>query len=128
MSEVTQTPVLLIAAASIQLQPSEWYAGAVLNADGSVLHHTIVSAVDNGMDFDATQAWAKERGLSAPTRQEARLIVAHQHSRLKDLTSFWTCEEFDSSYAWYCYLYDGYVDYDDRSFRRGAVAVRRVNP
>ena len=108
------------------LQPGEWYAGPVLRADGSVQHHLIAADKTDGVDFDGAQAWARERGLSMPTKQEARLIVAHQHGRLDDLISIWTCEEFDSSYAWICNLGSGGVDDGGRSFRRGAVAVRRL--
>ncbi len=124
-----QPTTLRIPAVEIELFPGEWYAGAVLNDDGSVKHHTVVSKEsDETRDYDQTQAWAKGLGLSAPTIQEARLIVAHKYGRLADMTWFWTCEPHsNSAYAWYCHLNFGNGDLT-RSSLGGGVAVRRVNP
>ena len=117
-------------ALQIELQPGEWYAGAVLNEDGSVKHHLIVADSDNaGRTFAQVQAWAAARELSALTRQESRLIVAHRYSRLPGMSWFWTSEEHeDASYAWGCNLGYGLVLDGSRSAEGGAVAVRRVNP
>ena len=125
-----QTKTLRIPAIDIQLRPGEWYAGAVLNEDGGVKHHTVVALVhESKLTFDATQKWAQEQGYSAPTRQEARLIVAHKYSRLDSKSYFWTCELHENSAcAWYCNLSDGHVGNYARSAELGAVAVRRVSP
>ena len=117
-------PALTLTA--LALQPGEWYAGAVLNADGTAQHHVIVAASARGLNFDQAQAWTAERELYAPTRQESRLIVAHHAGRLDDLLWFWTCEEHDSAYAWNCYLNFGYVVCNVRGAAGGAVAVRRL--
>jgi len=125
-----QAQPLRVPAADILLAPGEWYAGAVLNEDGSLKHHIIVGATqDSGLNFDHAQAFAKARGLYAPTIQEARLIVAHRHGRLDGMSWFWTCEPHkeNSAFAWDCYLDDGGVNYCGRSASGGAVAVRRVN-
>jgi len=127
---LTRKPqALQLPAAVIQLTGDEWYAGAVLNEDGTIKHHLVAVTHTTGLDFDEAQEWAKDRGLSAPTKQEARLIVAHRYNRLADLSWFWTCEPHsESSYAWFCHLYHGTVYYRHRSASGGAVAVRRVNP
>jgi hypothetical protein len=126
----SQTTTLRIPAIELELQPGEWYAGAVLNEDGSVKHHTIVAKVSaDGNDFDAAQDMAADAGLSAPTFQEARLIVAHRYGRLAGMSWFWLAEPHsNSAYAWYCYLGSGNVNYNHRSAGGGALAVRRVNP
>ncbi|HWI10374.1 MAG TPA: hypothetical protein VNU48_03505, partial [Burkholderiaceae bacterium] len=78
---------------------------------------------------DAAQAMAADAGLSAPTFQEARLIVAHRYGRLAGMSWFWLCEPHsNAAYAWYCLLINGTVNYGNRSAEGGAVAVRRVNP
>jgi hypothetical protein len=120
-----------IPAVEIVLQPGEWYAGAVLNEDGSVKHHIVVAAVsESKLDYEDAQTFARDRGLSAPTRQETRLIVANKYERLASLSWIWTCEPYEGNdeCAWDCYLYDGGVSNDVRSAEGGAVAVRRVVP
>jgi hypothetical protein len=133
MIEKLQQPkstTLRIPAAEIVLDPGEWYAGAVLNDDGTVKHHTIVVKTSNGgHDFDGAKAFAKEDGLSAPSDQEARLIVAHKGNHLDGMSWFWLSKVHSNpAYAWNCYLTSGDVDDNDRSAEGGAVAVRRVNP
>ena len=126
----SQTTTLRIPAVELELQPGEWYAGALLNEDGSVKHHTIVAKISNdGNDYTAAQAMAADAGLSAPTFQEARLIVAHRYGRLAGMSWFWLCEPHsNSACAWLCDLGGGNVGYISRSAGGGAVAVRRVNP
>lgn len=132
MTQAAQAPTgLYLPAVTLTLQPGEWYAGAVINPDGLIKHHVIAAGMRLNtarLTFGKAQKWAADSGLSAPTCQEARLIVAHHAGRLDDLLWFWTCEEHSSAFAWNCYLDDGDVFYDTRSAQGGAVAVRRVNP
>jgi hypothetical protein len=117
-------------ATDIVLFPGEWYAGAVLHEDGSIKHHLIVAAVREGCgNFDDTQAWAEALGFTAPTIQEAHLIVANKHKRLAGITCFWTSEKHSqAAYAWHCCLYFGFVSDYYRSAQLGGVAVRRLIP
>ena len=121
-----------IPSVSIVLAAGEWYAGPVINEDGSVKHHVVVMKTDitKRLDFDATQALASELGGVAPTIQEGRLIVSHQYGRLGDASSIWTIEVYkeNASCAWNVYLGDGGTGIGDRSFERCPVVVRRVNP
>jgi hypothetical protein len=122
-------PTLIgVPSATITLQRGEWYAGAVLNEDGSLRHHLVVSKVCAVLNFGDAQDWAAGLGLSCPTRQECRLIVAHRYSRLDEMSPqwFWTSEARNSSYAWFCTLSYGAVSYDYRDYEGGAVAVRRI--
>ena len=132
MTQAAQAPTgLYLPAVTLTLQPGEWYAGAVINPDGLIKHHVIAAGMRLNtarLTFGKAQKWAADSGLSAPTCQEARLIVAHHAGRLDDLLWFWTCEEHSSACAWNCFLNLGLVIYLDRSAAGGAVAVHRVNP
>ena len=105
------------------------FGGVITLADG--VHYAVAylheAKLPEPVNFDDAKAWAAEVSGQLVTRAIGSLLVATLGDLLPQ-TSVWTCEEDadDSSYAWFCYLYDGNVFYDNRSFRRGAVAVRLI--
>ena len=125
------TTVLSIPAMSIELQPGERYAGAVLDADGKVMHHLVLLAAkpDEDLDWKAAIAWAAGVGGSLPTRQEQALLFANCKAQFEPRWH-WSSEthETNASSAWFCYFGNGHQYYYDKSYEGCARAVRRLNP
>jgi len=121
---------LTIDAVQIELQPGEHYAGAVLDADGKVLHHLVLMAdlPDSDLGWQDAMDWAEGVGGSLPTRQEQALLYANCKAHLRP-TWHWSCEthESNASDAWDCNFYDGYQHYSHKGAAGGARAVRRLN-
>lgn len=126
-----QTTVLTVPAATIELQPGERYAGAVLDAEGHVLHHTILlpARPEGPAPWQAQMDWAASIGGDLPSPREQSLLFANCRESLPG-TWCWSNETCASSasYAWHCYFDNGIQDYDHKSFPGSAVAVRRLNP
>jgi hypothetical protein len=123
--------VLSIAAVSIELQPGERYAGAVLDADGKVMHHLVLLAAkpDGDLDWKAAMAWAAGVGGSLPTRQEQALLFANCKAQIEPRWH-WSSETYEAnaSFAWNCDFDDGYQGNNGKSYEGCARAVRRLNP
>jgi len=123
--------LLAIAAATIELQPGEHYAGAVLNDDGTIKHHLVLMAPKppGKLAWAAALTWAKSIGGFLPTRQEGALIFANCKAHV-EASWHWLSEEYapNVSYAWLCYLDNGNQIINGKSFEGSAVAVRRVLP
>lgn len=113
----------------IELEAGEHYAGAVLNADGTIAHHLVLLAAKptERLTWSAAVAWAHLVDGELPTRQEAALIYANCKPHL-DGVWHWTSEEHESSasYAWYCYFSHGYQFHNNKSSAGAARAVRRI--
>ena len=123
--------ILTIPAITIELLAGEHYAGAVLNADGSVDHHTVLMAARTTKDGDWQQQmdWAANLGGDLPSPEEASLIFANCKAYVPHRWH-WTNRpyETDASYAWYCYFNSGGQNYTDKSAKGAGVAVRRLKP
>lgn len=114
---------------TIDLQPGEHYAGAVLEEDGQHMHHLVLMAQrpTDKLNWQAAMDWSARVGGSLPTRQEQALLYANCKPHLKP-EWHWSCETHkeDASCAWFCYFGTGYQYLSHKSAEGGAVAVRRV--
>ena len=124
------TTLLRIPEAEIELRPGERYAGAVLDADGKVMHHLVLLAETPGkkLNWDDAKLWAESVGGSLPTRQEHALLFANCKPHLETCWH-WSSEahESDASSAWYCTFGYGYqLSGLHKSYEGGAVAVRLI--
>lgn len=120
---------LQVPAAQIALVGGERYAGAVLDAQGQVMHHLVLlpDRPEDDVDWDAAMAWATALGADLPDRQEQALLFANVKDVLPQRWC-WSKETEGSSFAWNCNFYDGYQNFSYRYGGGGAVAVRRLNP
>ena len=130
----TQTPapsVVTVEEIDIELQPGEYYAGALLNEDGTVKHHLVLLAArsDDDLDWEDAKTWAATVNGWLPDRQEAALIYANCKPHV-DARWHWTSEQYESnaSYAWSCSFGNGNQGYNDVSSAGAARAVRRLKP
>jgi hypothetical protein len=114
---------------TITLHPGEYYAGAVLDADGHHLHHLVLMAATPGkrLEWQEAMDWAAETGGALPNRQEQALLLANCKPHLK-AEWHWSCEsnEEDASYAWNCNFDHGHQYGSHKSYEGCAVAVRRL--
>jgi hypothetical protein len=119
---------ITVAAATIELQDGEHYAGLILNADGTPSHHLVLRPeADKRMPWQAAVELAKDQGGTLPTRQEQALLFANLKDQFK-AAWYWSNEEYegDGSYAWGQGFYDG-NQLDGRKSYEGRVrAVRRL--
>lgn len=124
-----QVKIIQLPKAEITLNPGERYAGAVLDADGHVLHHLVLMAQrpSGRLEWQAAMDWANSVGGRLPNRQEQALLYANCKPHLEPVWH-WSCEtdEDDASYAWDCYFGDGHQLNTHKSYAGSAVAVRRV--
>ncbi len=113
---------------SIELQPGERYAGAVLDESGHLMHHLVLMAQrpTEKLNWQAAMDWATRIGGTLPTRQELSLIFANCKPHLQPVWH-WSSEshEEDASYAWSCDFHGGDIDGYRKSYECCAVAVRR---
>jgi hypothetical protein len=118
-----------VEACTIELQPGEHYAGAVLDEHGRHMHHVILMAArpNNKMGWEDARQWAEDVGGDLPTRQELALLYANCKPHLPEVWA-WSGEEHkdDASFAWGCDFDDGIQSLSHKSFQGSAVAVRRV--
>ena len=114
---------------SIELQPGERYAGAVLNESGQLMYHLVLMAQrpEKKLTWQAACEWAESVGGDLPYRQELALLYANCKPHRKP-EWHWSSEshEDDASYAWDCYFGGGNQGLGHKSYEGGAVAVRRV--
>ena len=124
-----QATVIEIKERTIKLNPSEHYAGAVIDADGNHLHDLILLPQQHAhrLTWDEAKKWAEEVGGALPTRQEQSLIFANCKPHLEGVYH-WSCEEYEgnASYAWDCYFDTGHQSLNHKFNEHSAVAVRRV--
>lgn len=113
----------------IDLRPGERYAGAILNEDGTVAHHTILMASepDGRLTWQDAMAWASDVGGELPSRREQALLFANLREQFQSAW-YWSSEAHanDASYAWRQYFGYGTQDYDPKSYEVLARAVRRL--
>lgn len=125
---VRPTTTIQIPATTIELQPGEHYAGAVLDR-GCIKHHLVLMAprAAERMTWADARAWARSVDGTLPDRQEQSLLFANCKPHL-DETWHWSCQEHenDASFAWDCDFYDGLQSIRHKSFQGSAVAVRRI--
>ena len=102
------------------------FCGVITLPDGK--HYAVVkldAKPEKRMPWKAAMAWAKKVGGKLPSRAIAALLF----SVAKDLFEpnwHWTNEPEGSSYAWFCFFYDGYQGCYGTSHDGSAVAVRLI--
>lgn len=102
------------------------FAGLTTKPDST--HCAVVLLPGGGTDLTWKKAktWAEEQGGELPSRPVAALLFANVKASLQ-LGWHWTSEEFDASYAWGCYFYDGHqYSLLRKSYEGSAVAVRYI--
>jgi len=110
-----------------ELKEGEYYAGAIINPDGTG-HHIILLADDHDdTTWDKAMAWAKEQGGDLPNRVESALLFNQSKDQFKQAW-YWTNEQHASysSYAWYQNFGYGLQDGSDKYYELRARAVRRL--
>jgi len=117
-------------AASIVLQPGEHYAGALLNADGTIASHLVLMAAmpDDKLQWQAAMDWAQIVGGELPSRAEMALLYANCRDHVGHDDWHWSRDTHatNASCAWGCNFHYGYVD-TRKSYGGRARAVRRFN-
>lgn len=118
---------IVIAAATIALNPGEEYAGIAFK-DGKPSHHLVVLPGDVSKNFSAANEWAKEIGGELPTRSEQALLYGNRPD-LFEKDWYWSGEQHagDAGYAWSQYFSYGTQYWLNVSYRDRARAVRRIS-
>lgn len=126
-----QTPVqarttLTLAAATIELNLGERYAGVVLDDAGQPSYHLILLAGQaEDVNWTDSMAWARKAGGELPTRREQALLYANAKSEF-EAAWYWSGEEHtNGSYAWDQFFGNGYSSSNAKSCEARARAVRR---
>ena len=122
--------ILNVAAVAIELLAGEHYAGAVLNADGTVKHHLVLMAAkpDDTITWQAAKDWAISAGGVLPDRQEAALIYANCKPHVDGVWHWTSAQHTNESDAWVCDFSYGFQGHVHKGNDDAARAVRRVNP
>ena len=127
--QATAVTFIEIEETTIELQPGERYAGAVLDEDGDHQFHLVLMAQrpTAKLNWQAAMEWAQSIEGSLPTRQEQALLYANCKPHLEKVWN-WSSESYesDASSAWDCFFGNGHQDLILKSYAGSAVAVRRV--
>ncbi len=110
------------------LNEGETYVGAIISADGTHNHHTILLPGDHDdANWQGAMDWAKSLGGDLPNRIEQALMFATLADQFKR-DWYWsnTLHASDASYAWYQYFYDGYQGNTRINYHSRARSVRRL--
>jgi hypothetical protein len=119
---------ITIAAATIELQDDEHYAGLVLNADGTPAHHLVLlPEAHERMAWQAAVEHAKDQGGVLPSRREQSLLFANLKDQFQPVW-YWSGEEYaeDGSYAWLQFFDHGTQLSNHKSNEGRCRAVRRL--
>jgi hypothetical protein len=101
------------------------FAGLTTRQDGT--HCAVVLLPEQVENHTWKQAmnWAQKLGAELPNRPVAALLFANAKDKLKPHWH-WTSEEYDASFAWFCYFDFGHQGYGRKSYEGSAVAVRLI--
>lgn len=101
------------------------FAGLTTKPDGT--HCAVILLPDAGTDLTWTKAkaWAKKQGGELPSRPVAALLFANVKASLQPRWH-WTSDEYDASYAWFCYFCHGHQLIIHECYEGSAVAVRQI--
>jgi hypothetical protein len=127
-TQARQVTAIEIEGCTIELQPGEHYAGAVLDENSQHKHHLVLMAPrpESTLKWQAAMDWATSIGGTLPTRQEQALLYANCKPHLKPEWHWSSAtHDDDASCAWYCYFSNGHQFIGLKSFEGSAVAVRR---
>jgi hypothetical protein len=85
------------------LKPGEEYAGLILGKHGDRDHHLVLLPQRvEGLTWEEAMAWARESGVTLPTRREQMLLFANIVDRF-ELNWYWS----DLGFVWGQTLGDG---------------------
>jgi len=101
------------------------FAGITTSKDGTHCAVVLLPEVGKKLTWKKALAWATEQQAELPTRPIAALLFANLKDKLNPAWH-WTSEEYDASYAWYCYFSHGYQGGIRKSYEGSAVAVRLI--
>lgn len=111
------------------LNPGEVYVGILLGVDGQPDQHIILLPGEaEGVSWDAAKHFAQKAGGGLlPTRREQALLVANAKHEFKP-SRYWSWEQHAAvdGYAWCQYFNDGLQDFETKSVRLRARAVRKL--
>jgi hypothetical protein len=102
------------------------FAGVTTKPDGT--HCAVVLLADKpakDLTWKAAMNWAEKLGAELPARPVSALLFANLKAEF-DPSWHWTCEQFDSSYAWRQFFGNGNQLISDKSFQARARAVRLI--
>jgi|GEM_PF-1213998 len=102
------------------------FAGLTTKPDGT--HCAVVLLADKpaeAVTWQQAMAWAKKLDAELPARPVSALLFANLKDHFEPAWH-WTCESYDSSYAWFQYSYGGYQNNIDKSYAGCARAVRLI--
>ena len=118
---------ITVAAATIELQDGEHYAGLMLDDVGMPSHHLVLMPeADARMPWQAAVEWAEAQGGALPTRREQSLLFANLREQFQPAW-YWSSEahDEDGSSAWLQHF--GYGQgYGHKSYDGRARAVRLI--
>lgn len=102
------------------------FAGITTRPDGT--HCAVVLLADkpsDGVTWKQAIAWAKKLDAELPARPVSALLFANLNAQF-DPAWYWTCESYDSSYAWDQNFSYGGQDSYGKSYAGRARAVRLI--
>ena len=110
------------------LKDGEHYAGIILGKDGSPDHHLILLPGETeSVTWAKAKEWAAGAAGELPTRREQSLLFANLKERFQP-GWHWSSEQHaaNSDYAWCQNFTNGLQDYDYKTSKLRARAVRRL--
>ncbi|KVC77209.1 hypothetical protein WI76_17540 [Burkholderia ubonensis] len=113
---------------TLQLGPTEMYAGVVLGKNGERDYHLILLPDESEkVGWKASCEWAEKCGGSLPTRRELSILFGNLKEQFKkDWYSSGEQHESESGWAWCQGFNDGYQLISRQSYELRARAVRRL--
>lgn len=112
-------------------EPTERYAGVMLDEDGKPSHHLFLlnAKTDKRMKWKEAVEWAAGlgAGVSLPTRFEIALLYANLQSQFDTGAWYWTSTQYSEGGAWNQGFDNGGQYVDDKSCEGRARAVRRLS-
>jgi hypothetical protein len=110
-----------------ELKEGEYYAGAIINPDGTGHHLILLPDDHDDTTWDKAMEWAKEQGGDLPNRVESALLFNQSKDQFKQ-EWYWTNEQYSavSGCAGYQNFYDGGQSRVSKDNEFRARAVRRL--
>jgi len=110
-----------------ELKQDEFYAGAIINPDGTGNHIILLAGDHEKTTWQDAMDWAKEQGGDLPNRVESAILFNQSKAQFKE-DWYWTNETHvnDTEWAWGQNFVNGYQYYYTKASKLRARAVRRV--
>lgn len=98
------------------------FRGIYTTPDGTHCAVARLPGRGEGVTYDEAAVWAKEQGGELPSKVGGALLASNENL---PWGVYWTCEEFDASYAW-DFGSDGNTSLSHKSYEGSALAVRLI--